>query len=86
MTSGPRYSYVGDLSSITTISQVTKQGVVSASFSATSSASETDHLVAEMPSDNSFAQHVEEEDGRHDASHARRKETREDAGSVSEAN
>ena len=26
------------------------------------------------------------EDGRHDASHARRKETREDAGSVSEAN
>ena len=30
--------------------------------------------------------HVEEEEGRHDASHARSKETREDAGSVSEAN
>ena len=44
------------------------------------------HALVQLHANCVVAQHVEEEDGRHDASHARRKETREDAGSVSEAN
>ena len=56
VTSGPRYSYVGDLSSVTTISEATKHRGSLSALSATSSAPETEYLVAEVgPSPTSVA-------------------------------